>query len=351
MKIGFMINPRAGEGLFYRTNGSDRLSTNSDQNYSISRAMRFLDNLNRYYVFLTASGNMGEDALLTSGFDNVEVIYKHGEVTDRQDTINFVREAEKRCDIILFAGGDGTAGDILSVNPQIPILGIPAGMKMYSSVFAKDPEEAAELLDQFDSGKAVVVDSLIEDADEDKMMEGKLLIKRIGTVRSISSETHYHDPKIVSYEWTEDSITEYVKDTMDSSYYLMGTGTTCKRIMENMGMNTSMFSVDLIKDKKLIKSNYFPEDLDKFVKDDAELKIIVSHYAGSGFFLGRGNRQIDAMAIRRAGKKNIIIISSETKLSTTKGLRFDVDGISPDFFGKYVKVIVGYERFRMIPVL
>lgn len=351
MKIGFIINPKAGEGVLYRINGSDDLEFNEKYNYSTTRAMRFLDNLNRYYTFLTASGRMGEDALKESGFDNVEVVYKSKEASDRQDTINFVREVEGKCDIILFAGGDGTAGDILSANPKIPVLGIPAGMKMYSSVFARDPEEAAELLDQFDSGSAVSVDSLVEDADEKSMLRGDLILKTMGTVKSISSESHYHDPKLVSYEWSEESIIEYVVDIMDSSYYLIGTGTTCKRVMENLGISSSMFAVDLIKDKRIVKANYFPEDFDRYVKEDAPLKIIVSHYAGSGFFLGRGNRQIDSKAIKKAGKNNIFVVSSEAKLSTTGGLRFDVDGIPPDFFGKYIKVIIGYERFKMIPVL
>ncbi|MHB1900637.1 MAG: ATP-NAD kinase family protein [Cuniculiplasma sp.] len=345
------MNPRAGEGLSQRVNGSDSLVENDGDNYSAQRSHKFLENLNRYYTFCTASGKMGEDVLKEASFDNVEIIYNAPEHSNKEDTVNFVREADKKCDIILFAGGDGTAVDILNANPHIPVLGIPSGMKMYSSIFAMNPEEAASLLDDFDRGKAIVVESIVEDADEEKMISGELIIKTRGKLKSIGSADQYHNPKIVTQEWAEDSISEFITDTMDSSYYLIGTGSTCKSIMDRLGIKTSIFSVDLIRDGKILKSNYYPQDLDEYIKEDAGLKIIVSPYAGSGFFLGRGNRQIDERAIRRAGKGNIIVVSSEQKLSSIRGLAFDVDGIDHSFFGKYMKVIVGYERFKMIPLL
>ena len=351
LTIGFFINPKAGEGINYRKNGSDRIGDVPKFNYAAGRAMKFLESLNRYYKFKTASGDMGETVLKNAEFQDVEVIYESAENSTMDDTIKFVKMAENVCDVILFAGGDGTARDIFSVKPDIPVLGIPSGMKMYSSVFARDPEEASYLLDLFSAGKGKIVQAIIEDANEEKMEHGDLEIKRYGKLKSLSAPGIHKDPKMVSYKWSEDSIAEYIADNMDSSYYLVGTGSTCKGIMEYLGLESTVFQVDLIRNGKLIKSNYFPQDFEKFIEVGVSLKIVVSPYAGNGFFLGRGNRQIDARAIKRAGKNNIIVVSSERKLETITGLVYDVEGIEEDFFGKYLKVLTGYGNFKMIPLI
>jgi predicted polyphosphate/ATP-dependent NAD kinase len=351
MKIAFIINPRAGEGIYQRVNGSDRVAFEGNHNYSSVRAIKFLDNLSRRYEFVTASGKMGEDILMDVGFDHVEVAYKTPSLSTGEDTTNFVEFIKDKCDIILFAGGDGTARDIYKGSPKIPVLGIPSGMKMYSSIFAKDPEEAAFLIDSFSDGKTQPVEVMVEDADEDEMLKGNMVLRQYGTLISIGTGEIYHDPKIITYKWSEESISQYIIDSMDSSYYLIGTGSTCKSIMDGLGLESSIFTVDLIKDKKIVKSNFFPQDLDKYMLGNDTLKIVVSPYAGSGYFLGRGNRQIDIRAIRKAGKRNLIVVASEQKLETIRGLVYDVDGLETDFFGKFIKVICGYEQYKMIPLL
>ncbi len=349
--IGFLVNPRAGEGLNARRNGSDFINHFRGLGYSSLRAAKFLDSLNRNYSFKTAAGYMGQRVLEESDFEDVQVIYTPTGETTGNNTQEFVKLANDTCDVILFSGGDGTARDIFLAKPKVPVLGIPAGMKMYSSIFAETPEKASQLIDLFSEGKAIILDSVIQDAREDRMIEGEFCIETYGTMKSIGASNIFHDPKMTSFQWSEDSISSYVQDTMDSSYYLIGTGTTCKEIMEGLGLETSIFSVDLVRNRKIVKSDYYPEDFDTYIEENVPLKIIVSPYAGSGFFLGRGNRQIDWRAIKKAGKDGVMVVSSQRKLDTIRGLVYDVEGIEQGFFGKYVKILTGYDHFRMFPVL
>ena len=52
----------------------------------------------------------------------------------------------------------------------------------------------------------------------------------------------------------------------------------------------------------------------------------------------------------RAGKKNILILCPQEKIRNIHSLRYDVEGLPGNFFGKYIRVITGYDRFQMLPV-
>ena len=71
-----------------------------------------------------------------------------GEVTTREDTVRFAETMkEEGADLLVFCGGDGTARDISqAVGSGFPVLGVPAGVKMYSACFAVNPWQAGELL-------------------------------------------------------------------------------------------------------------------------------------------------------------------------------------------------------------
>ena len=97
-------------------------------------------------LFFTASGEMGERALRECGL-NCEIVH----TAPLKSPAPRIQKPPARpswkngVDLILFCGGDGTARDVASLAGQVPILGIPAGVKMHSGVFAISPEAAAEL--------------------------------------------------------------------------------------------------------------------------------------------------------------------------------------------------------------
>ncbi|MGP6206545.1 ATP-NAD kinase family protein [Cuniculiplasma sp. SKW3] len=349
--VGFLLNPVAGSGIYHHVNGSDRVR-DDNCGYSELRATEFLDELDREINFITASGAMGEDILRESGFTNLEICHRTRNPSTPDDTKEFIKEIRGKCQILVFVGGDGTARDVLVSKPDVPVIGVPAGMKMYSSVFSYNPRDAAQRLQSFiDGSNFYITTGVVEDADENEMEKGQLSIKKHGELNIVTKGEKYSDPKIVRNEWSSDSILEFLLDDMDDSYYIIGTGGTCKSLMEKMGLKTSIFQIDLIRNRKLIKGNLYPEDFGKFVEKGASLKIVVSPYGGSGYFLGRGNRQISSEMIMQAGKSNIIIISSIDKLSTIKVLKYDVEGLPKNFFGNFVKVLTGYGTYTMVPVM
>ncbi|MCL5790656.1 MAG: NAD(+)/NADH kinase [Candidatus Thermoplasmatota archaeon] len=350
VKVGFFVNPFAGSGIYHRINGSDSIGE-GESGYSELRASEFLDELDREIRFITASGDMGENILRDSGFINIETLHKSRIPSTAEDTKEFINESRGKCDVIVFVGGDGTARDIMIACPDVPVIGVPSGMKMYSSVFSYSPREAASRLESFLRGSSfTIAESVVEDADEEGMMKGQLLIRSYGNLKTVLKGEEYSDPKIVRNEWSSDSILEFLVDNMDDSYYIIGTGGTCKSLMEKIGLKTSIFEVDLVRNRKLVRGDIYPEDLSSLMQEDIPVKIIVSPYGGSGYFLGRGNRQISAEVIMKAGKSNVIVISSPEKLKTISVLRFDVEGLPTGFFGKYVKVLTGYGTYTMVPV-
>ena len=86
---------------------------------------------------------MGEDALREAGIQKYQVLYHFTGESSALDTRKAAQMFLKDgVDLILFCGGDGTARDIFdAVGRNVPILGIPAGVKMYSAVFAIDPAD------------------------------------------------------------------------------------------------------------------------------------------------------------------------------------------------------------------
>ena len=86
------------------------------------------------------------------------------------DTVAAVRAlCAAGIELLLFAGGDGTARDIFDVvGSSFPVLGIPAGVKMHSGVFAVSPEAAGELLLQLVQGGLVgLMPREVRDIDEE----------------------------------------------------------------------------------------------------------------------------------------------------------------------------------------
>ena len=100
---------------------------------------------------LTYPAEMGADSARQTGLEpHVLGSIPLGR-TSAIDTVHAAREMmDIGAELVLFAGGDGTARDVYNaVGLHVPALGIPAGVKIHSAVYATHPCHAGELAATF----------------------------------------------------------------------------------------------------------------------------------------------------------------------------------------------------------
>lgn len=353
IKIGFVVNPYAGSGGRTGLKGSDNLKIlNPETPNKVGRFLSLAPKEN--VIYITPSGRMGE--YYFANYKNIKRIVMRDvgskEVTDSEDTVIAVREAIRLgAEIIIFAGGDGTARDVvkgLGENKNIPILGIPTGVKMHSGVFAETPEAAAKILDDIVRGDFQLVEAEILDVDEDEYRRGNYVAKLYGYALTIKSKYIVPSKEEIKSNPEElEEIAAYIIENMiDGVYYIMGPGSTVKYIERKLGIETNFLSTDILLNKKLIKNNVNYMDL---LKIQGDLKIIITPIGSQGFLFGRGNQEIGPEVIRKAGKSNIIVVSTKEKIRSIECLRIDTGDPSLDEALKGVyRVVIGYDEFYAI---
>jgi predicted polyphosphate/ATP-dependent NAD kinase len=88
-------------------------------------------------------------------------------------------------DLLLFAGGDGTARDICAaVETKLPALGIPAGVKIHSAVFTTNPRNAGEIAAAYLAGERIALrESEVVDLDEEAYRAGIVTTRLFGYLK------------------------------------------------------------------------------------------------------------------------------------------------------------------------
>ena len=149
-------------------------------------------------------------------------------------------------DIIYFAGGDGTARNIMdAVGTQIPVLGIPAGCKIHSAVYAINPKTAGDLLVQFLQGKINGYrEAEVMDIDEDVFRQGRVDAKLYGYLKIPNERKMVQNLKSgrgLGEEASTELIANYIVDTMQPDVlYIVGSGSTTRSIMEKLGLPNTL---------------------------------------------------------------------------------------------------------------
>jgi predicted polyphosphate/ATP-dependent NAD kinase len=377
LKIGLLINPIAGMGGKVGLHGTDdslatrakELGAKSISTERTQRAVKALLPQVEKLVFCAPSKAMGAD-LLQSLNINFESVYETQNLdTSSEDTKAAARAFQAKCvDLILFAGGDGTARDIFSVvGEAIPILGIPAGVKMRSGVFANYPEEAAEIvldaIASIESGKELeFANTEILDLTDSELDYSQS--HYFGSARTFSAPSKITSPKVNSNASSDVALKELAKHLSSNlakdRLYFFGPGRSAKLILNELGVTDSEHSlagVDALFGGELIGKDLDESQILELISSHskaAEPFIFLGVIGGQGFLLGRGNQQLSHQVMSRIGAENAFVLASASKMTATVPTRLYVDfedALSEKLFPDFIQVHVAKNRTLVCKVV
>jgi len=358
-KVGLIVNPIAGIGGRVGLKGSDgsdtvrkalELGAVPSSPARAVEALKELSSMKDQVDLITYPFQMGQEEAEECGFTPVVLDANMTRETTAEDTKKAAREmAELGVELLLFVGGDGTARDIHeAIKDRVPVLGIPAGVKIHSSVYAVNPSRAAELVKQFLKNHAPLREMEVMDIDEQQFREGRVSARLYGYLRVPFERRLVQSAKAGSSGRGDSTkaIAEHVVDLMrDDAFYILGPGTTVKAIGDELGIDKTLLGVDLVYRKELVGKDLNEEQLLARVAGKSA-KIVVTVIGGQGYIFGRGNQQISPRVIREVGKDNLVVVSTQGKLLSLKGpLLVDTGDQELDrTLAGYVRVITGYNE-------
>lgn len=367
--IGFLINPIAGLGGAVGLKGTDGQVEEARARGALprapGRAMEAVALLSELSVrFISCSGAMGEEVLRNAGVRSYEVVYRESSgMTCADDTIAACRIFfERKVDLVLFCGGDGTARDVYSVmGDAIPILGIPAGVKMYSAVFAVTPTAAARIVMSGckEGGHFLIRDAEVVDVDEEAYRGGELNTHLFGIAKSPYVQGLTQSTKQVFESQDEErakiDIARFISEVMEGTpdiIYILGPGSTTAAIAGELDLKKTLLGFDAVKGGELVAADLNEQALLALLKERKQARLVISIIGAQGALLGRGTQQVSPHVIRMIGIENIIVVATPQKLSETPVVFVDTGDTDLDTaFGDHVSVISGYQIARRIKIV
>lgn len=331
-RLGLIINPLAGLGGSVGLKGSDDKAEQALALGAVPQAMNRVKTAlqellpQKHLVeVLTVAGDMGENVCLELGFSH-QIIYRSSTLpsTARDTEIAAKLIAEQGVDLLLFAGGDGTARNICTaVSEHTTVLGVPAGVKIHSGVYAISPQAAGKLVAKLVTGELVSLsDAPVMDIDEQAFSAGIVKARRFGEMRIPAQLRYVQSVKMGGRESEElvlADLAAYVTSQMDDNIrYVMGSGSTVAAVMAELGLDNTLLGVDVVENGQLIAKDVTANQLLALVSDYPS-QLIITLIGGQGHIFGRGNQQLSPAVIRAIGRENILLIADKAKLQQLEG--------------------------------
>jgi predicted polyphosphate/ATP-dependent NAD kinase len=369
-KLGLLVNPYAGIGGALALKGSDGVEIR-EKALALGAEKKALDKtrltlehilpIKDQVQLYVASGEMGETLAKDMGFDYLVVYQPENTQTESQDSEATAKALlAHQVDLILFAGGDGTARNVCHVvGNSVPVLGVPAGCKIHSAVYAITPAAAGRVLKQVIKGEIVSVsDAEVMDIDEALFRKGKVNARQFGEMQVPTELRYIQAVKMGGKESDElvladiaAHIIEIIEDNPEH-LFIMGSGSTVEFVMQELGIKNTLLGVDVIKNRQLLASDVTASELLTLTTNQS-CKLVLTLIGGQGHIIGRGNQQLSADFLKRLDKDNILLVATKTKLSNLSGRPLIVD--SGDTYvdlqlSGLISIITGYHDQVLYPI-
>ena len=376
VRLGLLVNPDAGLGGRLGLKGSDGQAeiarSKGAQDRSGPRMRAMLDHLItiskenldgiQWYV---SKGRMGTD-WISPAISSLEVIHSSSSSTDADDTSQLVGSMiGSDIDLLVYAGGDGTTRDVVAAlseygRPELPIIGVPTGVKMHSGCFASSPKAAAEVLSAWLEGDLLLSSTEVLDLDEDLYRQGKWVVKLYAEAITPASPRWMQGSKMRVEASGEEEIiqglADHVRETLidDRMMIVWGSGGTLRTIGGILGFELNTLGIDITVGGNIIGSDLNEKEILSALKEhQGDVILLLSPMGGQGFLIGRGNLQLSPDVLRIIGVNRVLGIVTPVKMLTLRSLRIETgDSEMDQRFSekKYLKVLQGYRTTRVLKV-
>ena len=364
-KLGIIVNPVAGMGGRVGFKGTDGVETlrkareleaKPESPQRAAQALKVLVRIKDRIQVITCPNEMGESACRECGFSPAVLRSIRNSDTSGEDTREAARQmVTQGVNLLLFAGGDGTARDICNaVGAKVPVLGIPAGVKIHSAVYAVTPQCAGEAAAMFLTDRLMNIrEAEVMDIDEDAFRRGgrgtTLWLPPCSRREPVCSE----------------------REIWNRRRRKGGSPRNCCRNRPSHGRFRALVCHRSRHHDACHNGSPEPQEHATRGRRGSQQaacgqrrqresitcahqgkthKLVVTAIGGQGHVFGRGNQQISSRVIRLVGRENIVVIATKEKLASFSGRPLLADtgdeGLNDELSG-YLRVITGLEDYVM----
>jgi predicted polyphosphate/ATP-dependent NAD kinase len=323
--IGLIVNPVAGMGGSVGLKGTDGEMYKKALEFGATPVTpkstdEFLSHIKKKdcMTLVVAPGKMGEQHI-HAGDIPFKVIGTIGAETSNEDTKRISKEmVNTGAELLIFVGGDGTARDIYdAIRSTIPVVAVPAGVKVFSSVFAVSARAAGEMVDAFIEGAEVTEEEVL-DIDETAFREGRLASRLYGYLLVPLAKKLLQGGKEASNLGKssmagKQEIASYIVEEMDKgSLYLLGPGTTLKAVADELGVSKTLLGIDAVFDGNSVGTDLNEKGILALFDRYEKRKMLLTPIGGNGFILGRGSKQFTPEVINFLSIQSLNLLLKNT---------------------------------------